>query len=179
MSLLTPVGTTNVPYTHGVAKTAVADAIEVADGVDVEVALTEMVTDAEPVIDPVIDAVAVLEGVVVSDAVNEAVALLDRVGVAVSVCVGVCVGDAVSDAVNDAVALADRVAVPVDEPELVIDELTVADGVVERLGETLEVAERERLAVAVVDAVADAEHDTPGATMAANVGRENSLCAYA
>ena len=127
----------------------------------------------------VADAEGVCVRVAVRDAVNDAVALLDREGVAVSVCVVVCVGVAVVDAVNDAVALADRVAVPVDEPELVIDELTVADGVAERLGETLEVAERERLAVAVVDAVEDAEHDAPDATMAANVGRENSLCAYA
>jgi len=93
--------------------------------------------------------------------------------------VSVAVSDAVVEAVDDTVALADRVAVPVEDPELVTDELIVADGVVERLGEKLEVAERERLAVAVVDAVADAEHDVPGATMAANVGSENSLWAYA
>ena len=127
------------------------------------------------VAEPVRDVVAVAD----VDAVVDAVALLERVTEPVRDDVDVCVGVAVIVAVNDAVALAVRVAVPVDEPELVTDELMVDDGVVERLDDKLEVGERERLAVAVVDAVADAEHDAPGATMAANVGRENSLCAYA
>jgi hypothetical protein len=122
-------------------------------GVNVAVAVVLGVALCEPVAETVADV----------DAVVDAVALLERVTEPVRDDVGVCVG----------------VAVPVDEPELVTDELMVDDGVVERLGDKLEVGERERLAVAVVDAVADAEHDAPGATMAANVGRENSLCAYA